>query len=410
MEPKTIAIIGAGARGAGFGDICAALPQLAKVVAVAEPRDDCRQAFSAIHRVSPDRQFMTWRAFAAQPRMCDAIIIATMDQDHVGPAVACLEKGYDVLLEKPMATTLADCQAIEQAQRRSGRIVGVCHSLRYHKSFRMVKDLVAGGAIGRIVTVELIEQVAFWHQAHSFVRGNWGNQARSTFMLLAKSCHDVDYLCYLIPEPCQRVSSFGSLSYFREENAPPGSALRCTDPCPVEPTCPYSAIKQYVDAANPKGWPANVVSMDSSRAARLQALKTGPYGRCVWKCDNDVVDHQVVNFEYAGGITATFTMTAFTKAGGRRLVVHGTQGELAFDENTIRIQSFADGSSKMIEPGAETGGHGGGDYRLTRDWLGALQSRDDSAVVANAQESLRTHRVVFAAEQARLEGRVVELN
>lgn len=410
MEPKTIAILGAGSRGSGFGEICAAVPQLAKVVAVAEPRDDYRQSFSATHRISPERQFGDWRDFTAQERMCDAVIIATMDRDHVGPAVACLERGYDVLLEKPMATTLADCQAIEAAQRRSGRIMGVCHSLRYHKSFRMVKDLVAGGAIGRIVTAELIEQVAFWHQAHSFVRGNWGNQSRSTFMLLAKSCHDVDYLCYLIPEPCRRVSSFGSLNYFRADNAPAASTDRCTDPCPVEPVCAYSAIKQYVDTGNPQGWPANAVSRDAGREARLQALKTGPYGRCVWKCDNDVVDHQVVNFEFAGGITATFTMTAFTKAGGRRLTIHGTQGELAFDESTIRIQSFTDGSSRLIEPGAETGGHGGGDYRLTCDWLRALQSRDDSAVVANAQESLRTHRVVFAAEQARLEGRVVTLD
>lgn len=409
MDPKTVAVMGAGSRGVGFGDICTAVPHLAKVVAVAEPRDDYRKAFSSAHQISPERQFRNWQNFAAQPRMCDAVIVATMDQDHVGPAVACLEKGYDLLLEKPMATTLVDCQAIEQAQRSTGRIVGVCHSLRYHKGFRMVKDLVVAGAIGQIVTVELLEQVAFWHQAHSFVRGNWGNQSRSTFMLLSKSCHDIDYLCYLINQPCTRVSSFGSLNYFRSENAPPDSTLRCTDPCPVEPNCAYSALKQYVDVANPQGWPANVVSRDSSLTARLQALKDSPYGRCVWKCDNDVVDHQVVNFEFQGGITAVFTMTAFTKSGGRRLTVHGTKGELAFDESTIRIQTFADGTTRVIEPGSETGGHGGGDFRLTCDWLRALHSRDDSAVVANAQESLRSHRVVFAAEQARMEGRIARL-
>jgi predicted dehydrogenase len=353
--------------------------------------------------------FKTWQEFCEKPRMCDAVVISTLDQQHVGPAVACLDKGYDLLLEKPMATTLADCRAIEQAQRRSGKIVSVCHSLRYHKGFRKVKDLVAAGAIGRLITVDQIEQVNYWHQAHSFVRGNFGNEGRTTFMLMAKSCHDIDFLCYLIGEPCLRVSSFGDLTYFKRESAPPNSTERCTDPCPVESTCPYSAIKLYVDADRVH-WPAAMCSHDHSREAHFKAIQTGPYGRCVYKCDNDVVDHQVVNLQFARDITATFTMTAFTLDGGRQLRAHGTTGEIHFNETTITLKTFADRNVQTIQIGSEQGSHGGGDARVIEDWLLALHSRDDAGIVANAQESLASHTVVFAAEKSRREKRMVEIS
>jgi predicted dehydrogenase len=341
--------------------------------------------------------------------MCDAVIISTMDQAHIGPAVACLNAGYDILLEKPMATTLADCQTIERTQRETGRIVGVCHSLRYQKGFRNVKELIDDGAIGRVITIDQLEQVHWPHHAHSFVRGNWGNEGRSAFMLLAKSCHDIDYISYLVGEPCLRVSSFGALTYFRKENAPPGSTDRCTDPCPLEPTCPYSAIKVYVEADRTI-WPAELASHDHSYEAHLQAIRTGPYGRCVWKSDNDVVDHQTVNLLFANDITATFTMTAFTAEGGRKIRVHGTHGELFFDEHVITVKTFADGNVQTIQLGKEDGGHGGGDFRVAREWVMALHSRDDSRIVANAQESLKTHSIVFAAEKSRLEKRMVEIS
>jgi predicted dehydrogenase len=409
MQPKTIAIIGAGMRGTGVAETIHQFAYLGTVVAVAEPREGYRQHLANACQIPAGNQFHHWKDFCAQPKMCDAVVIATMDQDHVGPAVACLDKGYDVLLEKPMATSLADCRAIEAAQRRSGAIVGVCHSLRYQKGFRKVKELVDAGAIGRIVTLDQLEPVGFWHQAHSFVRGNWGNEGRSTFMLLAKSCHDIDYIAYLVGKPCRQVSSFGSLSFFRRENAPTGSTERCTDPCPVEPACAYSAVKQYVNTPHRAQWPANVVSFDHSYEAHLEAIRTGPYGRCVWKCDNDVVDHQVVSMLFDGDVTATFTMTAFNVGGGRKLRVSGTEGELIFEEPHIQIKTFADRNTQQIQIGAEPGGHGGGDTRVVRDWLLALHSRDDSQIVANAQESLRTHTIVFAAEKSRRTGQTINI-
>ncbi len=392
----------------GFGSlISSSFPHLGKIVAVAEPRPEYRKSFSKAHGIGEKLQFESWQEFVEQPKLCDAVVISTMDRDHVGPAVACLKKGYDLLLEKPMATTLEDCRAIEAAQRESKAIVAVCHSLRYQKGFRKAADLIAGGAIGRLVSMDQLEDVAYWHQAHSFVRGNWGNEGRSVFMLMSKSCHDIDYLAFVAQKPCLRVCSFGSLTYFTRKNAPAGSTERCTDGCAVESECPYSAIRRYVNT-NRECWPADVVSHDHSAAAHLEAIKTGPYGRCVYKCDNDVVDHQVVAMEFEGDITATFTMTAFGVE-PRRLRAHGTGGELVFQGDTITLNTFKDDMKTVIDVASEAGGHGGGDTRVVQEWLMALHSRNDERISANAQESLRTHTIVFAAEKSRREKRLVNI-
>jgi predicted dehydrogenase len=342
----------------------------------------------------------------------DGVVIATMDKDHVDPAVACLGRGWHVILEKPMAPNLADCQRIEAAQRASGKMLSVCHSLRYHKGFRAARDLVVNGAIGRVMTVDLLEQVVWWHQAHSFVRGNWGNSGRSAPMILAKSCHDLDYLTFVIGAPAVRMNSYGHLSYFTKANAPAGATPRCTDGCPHESTCSYSALRHYVNLDNRENWPANVCSpTDHSREAHLKAVQTGPYGRCVWQCDNDVVDHQVISMEFPGEITATFTMTAFTNEGGRRMRVHGTLGVLEFNDsaNEITITTFNTGNIQRISVAKETGAHGGGDTRMVREWLDAVHTGDATKLVSTAQVSLRTHAMAFAAEKSRVERRPVEL-
>jgi predicted dehydrogenase len=405
----TVAILGAGNRGVNFGQIIHDLDPLASVVAVAEPRPEYRESFARQHNLPPDRVFEGWQQFAAQPKLCDAVVISTLDRDHVGPAVACLEKGYHLLLEKPMAASLADCRAIEAAQRKAGTIVAVCHSLRHQKGFSTVHEILRSGRLGRLVTLDQLEQVGYGHQAHSFVRGNWGNEGRAIFMLMAKSCHDIDYIAHLAGTPCLRVSSFGALTYFRSENAPRGSTARCTDGCAVEATCPYSALRTYVQAPNLATWPADVCCPVHTREAHLEAIRTGPYGRCVYHCDNDVVDHQVVLMEFEGSVTATFTMTAFTQGGGRRLRLHGTEGELFYDEETITVKTFADNNVDTIRLGAEPGGHGGGDTRVVRNWIEAMRRNDPTLIMTGAQESLRTHTIVFAAEKARREQRTVTL-
>ncbi|MDE0768020.1 MAG: Gfo/Idh/MocA family oxidoreductase [Opitutaceae bacterium] len=404
-----IAIIGAGGRGTTFANIIGDNPHLAKVVAVAEPREAYRKAIQKKHGISDTNCFSDWEAFVAADKLCDAVVVATMDQDHVGPAVACMDKGYHMLLEKPMAVRLEDCQRIAAAQARNGVITSVCHSLRYHKGFAAVKAILDSGRIGAIQTIDHLEQVAFWHQAHSYVRGNWGNEEKASFMLMAKSCHDIDYLTHLIGKNCLRVSSFGGLGHFRKENAPEGATARCTDGCPVEQTCPYSAIKAYIHTDR-EVWPANVCSYDHSSEAHLEAIRTGPYGRCVYSCDNDVVDHQVVAMEYEDNITVTFTMTAFTAGEGRRMRVHGSLGELYFDESTITIQDFATGNKETIAIGAETGGHGGGDNRLALNWLAGLAANSAENIKTDVHRSLRTHSIAFAAEASRKEQRMIDVS
>jgi len=410
-EPISVAILGAGGRGTGFAELIrgSGMHHLGHVAGVAEPRNDARMAFVNQYQLPSQHVFHDWQAFVAQPKMCDAVVISTMDRDHVAPALACLELGYHVLLEKPMATTLEDCRAIEAAQRKSGTMVTVCHSLRYQKGFSLVKSIFDSGRIGQLMTMDQLEQVGYWHQAHSFVRGNWGNEGRSSFMLLAKSCHDLDFIAYLVGRPCRRVSSFGSLSYFTRTHAPTGSTERCTDGCAVEHDCPYSAIKTYVDAGNLEAWPTCVPSFVHTREAHLEAIRTGPYGRCVFRTDNDVVDHQVVLMEFADDITASFTMTGFTHDVSRKIRLNGTEGELSFDEHGITIKNFATHNIEQITVGHEPGGHGGGDWLVLTDWLRAIQQGDPSLIRTNAQESLRTHSIAFAAEQSRRERRMVEM-
>jgi predicted dehydrogenase len=406
-RPITVAIAGAGGRGTMFSDLIAGLPDEARVAAVAEPRTEYRDAVARRHNLPRENVFDDWREMAARPRLADAVIIATMDRDHVEPAVAFTKLGYDMLLEKPMATSLKDCRRIAAAQEKAGTVTCVCHSLRYNRSFSELKRIVQSGAIGRIITVDQLEQVVWWHQAHSFVRGNWGNEGRSSFMLLAKSCHDVDFIAHLVGGGCRRVQSFGALTYFTRKNAPAGSGERCTA-CPVEPSCAYSALKLYVDAAREE-WPASVIAKDHGREAHLAAVTKGPYGRCVWKCDNDVVDHQVVSMEFDGEVTATFTMTAFAQSGGRKIRVHGTLGEVEFTEERMWVRTFADNAVQETVFGQEEGEHGGGDMRVLKSFLAAVGEKNPRLVLTDVQESLRTHSIVFAAERSRRAGKLVEV-
>jgi predicted dehydrogenase len=408
-QPVRVAILGAGNRGELFGGIIARHPELGRVVAVAEPRDAWRDRFAERHGLPKSAVFRDWREFFDGPRRCDAVVVSTLDRDHAGPAIAASSLGYHLLLEKPMAVTLEDCRTIAAAQKAAGTVSSVCHSLRYQAGFASLKAAVAAGRIGRPVTMDQLEQVTWWHQAHSFVRGNWGREERSTFMLLAKSCHDIDYLAHLAaPAACRRVCSYGSLAYFNRANAPADSADRCVE-CVREPRCPYSAVKAYVDADR-ESWPAFVIAADHTREAHLEAVRTGPYGRCVWRVDNDAVDHQVVVLEFEGGLTATFTMTAFTQHAGRRIRVHGTEGEIEFTEERMQVRTFADHHDEDVDFAAEEGGHGGGDVRVMRSFLSAVQRGDPSLVSTDIQESLRTHAIVFAAERSRRLGRAVELS
>ena len=413
MPPVTLVIVGAGGRGTGYASYAAKYPEEAKVVGVAEPRDYYRDNIARVHAVPEKKVFTDWQPLVRRRRFADAAVVATQDDMHAGPAVALARKGYHILLEKPMAPSAKDCRRIVAAVTKAGVVFAVGHVMRYTSYTQKLKALLDAGAVGDIVSLQHLEPVGYWHQAHSFVRGNWRNSVLSSPMLLAKSCHDLDWIRYMMGVPCLRVSSFGTLKHFRSEEAPAGATPRCLD-CPVESTCPYSALKIYVRDRLDKGhlgWPLDVLTPQPTRESVLDALRTGPYGRCVYACDNDVVDHQVVSMEFAGGRTATFTMTAFNRAGHRKTRIFGTRGEIHGDGVNIEHFDFLTDKTEVIDTTTPDptvlGGHGGGDFGLMHSFLAAIAKGDPGLVLSGPQETLESHLIVFAAEQARNTGRVV---
>ncbi|HSV86754.1 MAG TPA: Gfo/Idh/MocA family oxidoreductase [Levilinea sp.] len=415
-KPVSAMILGAGNRGMGYAAYAQAHPDRLRIVGVAEPRPYNRDFMAKSYQLLPENVAEDWRDLATRPRFADAVIIATQDAMHVEPAVAFARRGYAILLEKPMAPDLAGCEAIVQAVKENGNLFAVCHVMRYTAYTQAVRQVVESGVLGDIVSIQHLEPVGFWHQAHSFVRGNWRNQAESTFMLLAKSCHDLDWIQYILGKPCRSISSFGSLRHFRrsEKPAQAGDVLRCLD-CAHEPNCPYSAPRIYLGflAAGNTGWPVRVLTPDPTIASVTGALRTGPYGRCVYECDNDVVDNQVVNMQFEGGETAVFTMTAFSEAAHRQTRLFGTHGMLSGDGLTIQHFDFLSGETHTrAAPALDSsilGGHGGGDYGLMDRFVAAVAQDNPHLILSGADESLESHRLVFAAEQARLENRVVNL-
>ena len=406
----TFAIAGAGGRGHMFADWLRDHMGYGSVVAVADPRDSARVAVAEMHGIPEEGQFKTWQEMLSRPRLADVLINTTMDREHVESACLAMQLGYHMLLEKPSATNISDVQRIHRVRQETGRIVSVCHSLRHHVVYERVAELLRSGAIGDVVSIDQLESVEHIHQSHSFVRGNWGNESRSTFMLLAKSCHDIDIIASLVPHDCLRVNSFGSLTYFRPENAPVGSPIYCVDGCPAEADCPYHAMKIY----GPENfWKRHAGLSGLDRDQTLARLHESPYGLCVFKTDNDVVDHQVVSMEFEGGVTATFTMTAFTPTGGRFLRVHGTRGyiEAKIDSRSIDMWEFWSGNRHThVEFPPDKGAHGGGDGRLIQNLIDAIASEDEARVRTGTTESLRTHAIVFAAELSRRSGKVVQLS
>jgi len=415
MAPVSLIIVGAGDRGMNaYAPYSLAFPEKATIVAVAEPNEILRERAAEKYSIPADRCYQDWREVAAQPKFADAVLVCTQDRHHAEPAIAFMKKGYHVQLEKPMAVTETDCRAIAETAKQTGVILAVCHVLRYTRYTKLLKKLLQTGAVGEIVTVRHLEPVGWWHQAHSFVRGNWRNTEQSTCMLMAKSCHDLDYLRYIVDRPCRRVSSFGSLKHFNKENQPAGASDRCTT-CPneIESQCPYSALTIYL-SRDPHYWPVSVLTTDHTPEGVMRALEEGPYGRCVYACDNDVVDHQTVNLEFEGGATAVFTMTAFNKARGRESYIMGTHGEVRGDGRRIWHCDFRTGEEKEYDADSENdggilSGHGGGDYGMAEAFISAVAHNDPTRITSGADISLESHLMVFAAERARLNGSVEQV-
>lgn len=415
--PITVAVVGGGGRGTSNARRIRDAGGI--VVAVAEPVGGRLERLGDEHGVPRSFRFTDWRELAAVPRCADAVLITTQDADHADPCVALAGLGYHIMCEKPMATTEADAERMAAAVDEAGVLFAVFHSLRYSGYTRALRDILADGRIGQIISVQHLEPVGWWHFAHSYVRGSWRREDESGPLLMTKCSHDLDWLGFLVGSRPSRVSSFGRLTHFRPENRPEGASSRCVT-CAVEPECPYSAPRLYRSRLGDPlwdHWPLGAVVDIASEDSLADALRDGPYGRCVYDCDNDVVDHQVVALDYANGVTATHTVTAFTEVTHRKTRIFGTHGSIDGDGHEIVLQDFRSTPEPVRQviplvggPGRDpVGAHDDGDRALVAAFLEAVRTGDPTPILSGPEESVDSHRIVWAAERARRESRVVEL-
>ena len=409
--PLTAVVLGAGGRGNVYASYSKKFPEELKIIGVAEPIPFRRERFSEMYGIEKRYQWTTWEHVLEVPKFADVVIITTPDHLHYGPAMRAISLDYDILLEKAMAQTWQQCVDIYNQSKEYNKIVGICHVLRYAPYFRKMKELIDSDKLGEIISVQHLEPIEHIHMSHSFVRGNWRNSDESTPIILSKSCHDTDILRWLIGKPSKRISSFGSLKHFRKESAPAGHTARCTDGCPVEPQCPYSALKIYLKN---KTWLWHLAIPDQEDTTILEALKTGPYGKCVYQTDNNVPDHQITNIEFQDNITASFSMEAFTHYGGRRTRIFGSKGDLNGDMNTLTYTDFLTGSQGIWDSSSASqleSAHGGGDYGVLHDFIQAVTQRDETLLSSNIEASMESHLMGFKAEESRLQnGKVMDLS
>ena len=414
MKTLKAVLIGAGNRGTTYTDKMIHFPEKFQVVAVAEPIVSRREDIKKKHNISDDMCFNDWRDLLAKGKIADIAIIATMDRDHFEPAMAAIDLKYDLLLEKPVCPEPEECVKIAQNAAKNGSKVIVCHVLRYTQMFNTIKDILDSGKIGRIMSINHEECVGNVHQSHSFVRGNWGNSDKSSCMLLQKSCHDIDILQWLLDRKCKKIQSFGTLSYFTRENAPEGAPEYCIEGCPKVDECYYNAVKIYYDDKE-NDWFRTTCTREAEPTDEMveKALRTTQYGKCVYKCDNNVVDHQTVNMLFEDDITVTFTMNAFNK-GGRFLHIMGSKGELraAVDgDSPIEIYDFGTKETSVIEIKAKDGiegGHGGGDVGIIGALYDCVTGAYNGKSLSGIDISCNNHLIVFAAEESRKTNTVVD--
>ena len=385
----------------------------AEIFAVVEPDEGRRTSAAERFGIAPERRYASVEEFYRQGRLGDAVMIASMDRDHYAQTMEALELGYDILLEKPISPSPEECVGIQRKANDKGRKVTVCHVLRYTNFFSEIKRIIASGELGKVVTIQHNENIGNFHMAHSFVRGNWRRSDLSSPLIMQKSCHDMDLLAWLADSEAKRIASYGDLTFFKEENAPPDSSDRCST-CKAAADCRFEARKMYVPVAGE--WPATVVTSDRSEEGLLRALETGPYGRCVFRSDNDVCDNQVSIIEFKNGVTATFNLSAFTNKMHRTIKVMCEHGEIRGDDsqNLIEVTKFSSNMAegmqqRIVRPASGSGGHLGGDTGLIRDFLDDLE-RNGGESRSSIDKSVESHLMAYAAEKARLTGTVVDMD
>ena len=403
-KPVTAITLGAGNRGNVYGNYAEKYPEQLNIIGVAEPIPIRNERYCKQHKIDVKHSFSTWEQVFALPKFADAIIITTPDDLHYGPALAALNKGYDVLLEKPIAPTEKECRDILALSENTGNIVAVCHVLRYAPYFIALRDKIQDGSIGELISIQHFEPIEHVHMAHSFVRGNWHDSQKTTPIILAKSCHDLDILRWLVGKPCEKISAFGSLKWFTSKNKPKGATARCMDGCAIEKECPYNAMKIYYRDRQR----TYVFDLPEDKEAHGEAilgyLKNTNYGRCVYQMENDQPDHYVANMLFKDDVTVSFNMEAFTSYHGRRTRIMGSHGDIVGDMKQFEYTNFLTGEKTTWE--METDGHGGGDWNLVADWIQAVSTRDKSVLSSTIAASVESHIMGFVAEKSRASGQI----
>ena len=467
-EKVKLLLIGAGARGKdAYGNVILGMKEKVLIVAVAEPNPIRLEKLSKDHSIPVERQFTDWKPLLNAGIEADAVLVCTQDKDHKDPAVLAMKKGYHLLLEKPMAENLEDCIEIVKTAKETNRKLMVCHVLRYTGFFRTIFDAIESGKIGKLITLTHRENVSHFHMAHSFVRGNWGNKEKSSPMMLAKCCHDLDLIYWYVGAKCDKLSSFGSLSFYNEENAPVDSAERCCD-CKYkyDEKCEFSAYHIYsgrpllnfamnspymgiistfakIRIKSPKftkfiskfsknirrtipwkEWPTNIITEDLTDEGIEKAIKEGPYGRCVFRCDNNVVDNQMVTMNFKNGVTANLLMHGHSPIEGRSLRIDGTEGVLIGkffgDENSIQlIKHGSIEREELYNSKFDMSGHGGGDKGIIEAFVELILKIKvaeksggdvDFEGLTNAEASFESHLMALISEKARIEQKVISLD
>lgn len=402
---KTCAVVGAGLRGQFAYPPYTKEKGGLKFVAVADINPGRVESFKKEYQIKDEFCFKHADELLAQPKLADAILIATMDQDHYEEVIQAIKLGYDILLEKPISPRLKECLEIEKLAKEYNAKIIVCHVLRYTPFYKKIKALLDNKILGQLINVEAMENVGHWHQAHSFVRGNWRNESASSPMILQKCCHDLDIYTWLIDSEAEELSSFGDLTYFKKENAPEGAPRCCLDDCLNRDHCRYDVYKTYLTENT--DWPTNAIGTDMTIEGRTKSLRETMYGRCVFHCDNDVVDHQTINIKYKNGVTMVFTMTAFTEDCNRTLRIMGTKGELkaSMNEGFIEVTEFLNGTKTTYPIENTSKGHGGGDFGIMEDFIAYINNEMDNSNPISA--SVHSHVLAFAAEESRKMKKIV---
>ena len=408
-------LIGYGQRGKFYAD-CLQKMNRGELVAVCDKAQSKLELAKKNYGLRDAQLYGNSDALFAKGKIADLAIIASMDQYHYEQVIKALNLGYHLLLEKPIAQTERQCIEIAELAKRMNRKVYVCHVLRYAPIYTTIKEMLVSGEFGDVVTISQTEHVGWWHQAHSFVRGNWSKTEDTTPMIVAKCCHDLDLFAWLIDKKCEKVSSFGSLTYYNRDHAPDGSGEYCYN-CKLKDSCIYNCLDFYTKYPNFAFASGQYLGDGNDKSAIIKCFsqETNPYSRCVYKCDNDAVDHQVVNMQFEGGVTGQLTMTAFCEGGIRTIRVHATKGfiEASMLDNVIRYEIYGQAPQEIKVSAEEVfgkQGHGGGDEKLVADVINDLEHSEKSLGLTSIERSVMSHLMGFAAEESRLQGgKVVEI-